>query len=156
MNIKHIEPFVESFINVMPQIGLNNVEKKGIILKENFISSPGVMIVLDIIGDIKGNVIYGTSIDTAKKIASVMMMGMPVNNFDELAQSAISELTNMLTANAATNLSSQNISINISTPTLINGDFKSNSDLTKVISADLEIDNMEFQVSISLENGYIN
>ncbi|MNP44265.1 CheY-P phosphatase CheX [compost metagenome] len=85
-----------------------------------------------------------------------MMMGMPVNNFDELAQSAISELTNMLTANAATNLSSQNISINISTPTLIDGDFKSNSNLAKLISAELAIDNMDFQVSISLDHGYIN
>lgn len=28
-----------------------------------------------------------------------MMMGMPVNELDELAQSAISELVNMLTAN---------------------------------------------------------
>ncbi len=156
MNAKHIDPFVESFVNVMPQIGLCNVEKKGIILKDNFISSPGVMIVLDIIGDIKGNVIYGTTVDNAKKIASIMMMGMPVNNFDELAQSAISELTNMLTANAATNLSSQNISINISTPTLIDGDFKSNSNLAKLISAELAIDNMDFQVSISLDHGYIN
>ena len=37
MNAKHIDPFVESFVNVMPQIGLCNVEKKGIILKDKFI-----------------------------------------------------------------------------------------------------------------------
>ena len=34
-----------------------------------------------------------------------MMMGMPVDDFNEMAQSAISELVNMLTANVATNYS---------------------------------------------------
>jgi chemotaxis protein CheX len=39
---------------------------------------------------------------TAKKIASIMMTGRPVETLDDMAQSAISELANMISANAMT------------------------------------------------------
>ncbi|MBL4930711.1 chemotaxis protein CheX [Clostridium paridis] len=151
MDVKHINPFLDSFLNVMPQVGLTDVQKKGISLKGRFIESPGVMIILGIMGDIKGNVIYGTSIESAKKIASSMMMGMPVNELDELAQSAISELTNMLTANAAINFSKENIEINISTPTLVHGEFTANSSSDKVVCVEMQVNDMVFEVNIALE-----
>jgi chemotaxis protein CheX len=47
-----------------------------------------------------------------------MMMGMPVAEFDAMAQSAISEMSNMLTANAATNLTGMGFEVDISTPSL--------------------------------------
>jgi chemotaxis protein CheX len=60
--------------------------------------------------------------DTAKFIASTMMMGMPVAEFDAMAQSAISEMSNMLTANAATNLTGMGLEVDISTPSLSIGE----------------------------------
>ncbi|MDD7795475.1 chemotaxis protein CheX [Clostridium sp. 'White wine YQ'] len=155
MDVKHINPFLDSFLNVMPQVGLTDVQKKGISLKGRFIESPGVMIILGIMGDIKGNVIYGTSMESAKKIASSMMMGMPVNELDELAQSAISELTNMLTANAAINFSKENIEINISTPTLVHGEFTANSSSDKVVCVEMQVNDMIFEVNIALEKNTI-
>ncbi|MBC8061622.1 MAG: chemotaxis protein CheX [Clostridiaceae bacterium] len=151
MDVKHINPFLDSFTSIMPQLGLIDVKKKGITLRGRFIESPGVMIIVGIIGDIKGNVIYATTIDNAKKIASVMMMGMPVNDLDELAQSAISELTNMLTANAAIGFSKQDININISTPTLMHGKFTANSSSDKVLCVEMLIDGMAFEVNLALE-----
>ena len=59
--------------------------------------------------------------ETAKFIASQMMMGMPVETFDEMAQSAISELSNMLTAHTATNITSLGLDVDISTPSLTVG-----------------------------------
>ena len=56
-----------------------------------------------------------------KFIASTMMMGMPVADFDEMAQSAISAMSNMLTATAATNLASLGREVDISTPSLTVG-----------------------------------
>jgi chemotaxis protein CheX len=151
MDVKFINPFLESFLSVMPQLGLSDVKKKSLNLKGKYIESPGVMIIVGIMGDIKGNVIYATSVDSAKAIASTMMMGMPVNELDELAQSAISELTNMLTANAAINFSKINIDINISTPTLIYGEFTANSSSDKVLCVEMEINNHAFEVNIALE-----
>jgi Predicted inhibitor of MCP methylation, homolog of CheC len=151
MDVNYINPILASFVNVLPQLGLSKVEKKGISLKGKFIESPGVIIIVGIVGDIKGNVIYGMSVEAAKKIASTMMMGMPVNEFDELAQSAISELTNMLTANVATNFSNDDIIINISTPTLVHGKFTANATTDKVVCVEMGVDEMIIEVNISME-----
>lgn len=124
MDVRHINPVIESVGNIMPQLGFAEVSKKGVTLKDRNIQSPGVVIIIGLIGDVKGNIIYGLSIDNAKKIASQMMMGMPVDDFNEMAQSAISELVNMLTANVATNFSRDNITVDISTPTLIQGNLQ--------------------------------
>ena len=155
MDVNYINPILSSFANVMPQLGIANVSKKGMSLKGRFIESPGVMIIVGIIGDIRGNVIYGLSLNDAKKIASTMMMGMPVDNFDELAQSAISELTNMLTANVATNFSNDNIIINISTPTLIHGKFTANASSDKVVCVEMAVNDMVVEVNISMEKNTI-
>lgn len=155
MDVNYINPILSSFSNVMPQLGLAKVGKKGISLKGKFIESPGVVIIVGIVGDIRGNVIYGLSIDDAKQIASKMMMGMPVPEFDELAQSAISELTNMLTANVATNFSNDNININISTPTLIHGKFTANATTDKVVCVAMDVEGMTVEVNISMEKNTI-
>jgi chemotaxis protein CheX len=155
MDVNYINPILNSFASIMPQLGLANVAKKGMSLKGRFIESPGVMIIVGIIGDIKGNVIYGLSLNDAKKIASTMMMGMPVDKFDELAQSAISELTNMLTATVATNFSNDNININISTPTLVHGEFTANASSDKVVCVEMGVNEMTIQVNISMEKNTI-
>jgi chemotaxis protein CheX len=155
MDVNYLNPIINSFVNVMPQLGLPNVEKKGVSLKGRFIESPGVVIIVGIIGDIKGNVIYGLSLEDAKRIASTMMMGMPVDEFNELAQSAISELTNMLTANVATNFSQDNIIINISTPTLVHGQFTANASSDKVVCVTIGVGDMTIEVNISMEKNTI-
>jgi chemotaxis protein CheX len=155
MDVNYINPILSSFASVLPQLGLPSVEKKGISLKGRFIESPGVVIIVGIIGDIKGNVIYGLSLEDAKKIASTMMMGMPVEQFDELAQSAISELTNMLTATVATNFSKEDISINISTPTLVHGNFTANASSDKVVCVEMSVGEMTIYVNISMEKNTI-
>lgn len=151
MDVNHINPILEAFTNVIPQVGLSGVFRKDVSVKGGVIESPGVVIILGIVGDIKGNIIYSMNLDCAKKIASKMMMGMPVEEFNELAQSAISELTNMLTANVATNFSKQDININISTPTLIHGQFSANASTEKVICVTMGVEDVEIDVNISLE-----
>jgi len=151
MDVNYINPFLEAFVSVMPQLGLMNVEKKGISVKQRYIQSSGVLVIIGLMGDIKGNVIYGMNVKDAKKIASIMMMGMPVETFDEIAQSAISELINMITATVATNFSKANKSVDISTPTLIEGDFKANTSTDKVICVEMAVEGVRIDVNISLE-----
>ena len=150
MDVKHINPVIESFENIMPQLGLSSVNKEGISLKGNFIESSGVVIIIGLIGDVKGNIIYGMSMEDAKKMASTMMMGMPVDEFNEMVQSAISELVNMLTANVATNFSRDNINVDISTPTLIQGTFTANASTDKVICVTMNVDDIKIDANISL------
>ena len=150
MDVNHINPFLESFNNIMPQLGMTEINRQGVSLKGRFIESPGVVVVIGLMGDIKGNIIYGLSIPDAMKMASIMMMGMPVEKLDELAQSAISELVNMITANVATNYSRDNISVDISTPTLVQGEFTANASTDKVICIEMDVNGISLQVNISL------
>ena len=150
MDVKHINPVIESISNIMPQLGFSEVSKKGVSVKGKDIDSPGVVIIIGLIGDVKGNIIYGLSIDDAKKVASQMMMGMPVDDFNEMAQSAISELVNMLTANVATNYSRDNINVDISTPTLVQGEFTANASTDKVICIEMDVSGISLHVNISL------
>jgi len=155
MDVNHINPVLEAFNNIMPQLGINEIKKNGVSVKGKYIKSIGVVIIIGLIGDVKGNIIYGMSVDTAKKIASIMMMGMPVEKFDELPQSAISELVNMLTANIAMNFSNDNINVDISTPTLIEGDFTASSNADKVLCVEMGVDGMVIEVNISLEKSVV-
>lgn len=151
MDVNHINPVLKSFANILPQLGFQTIEKKGISLKGSSIDSPGVLITIGLFGDLKGNIIYGMNEDTAKAIASKMMMGMPVDEFNELAQSAISELINMLTANTATNFSENSIMIDISTPTLMYGEFKASACCDQVLCVKMGVDEYEIEVNISIE-----
>lgn len=152
MDIKLVNPFIDAFLAVMPQLGFMEIKKLGITVKNRNLKSLGVMINLGIVGDVKGNVVYGMEIDSAKKIASKMMMGMPVNELDDMAQSAISELTNMLTANASINLSNNGVNINISTPTLIYGrDFEAKMNTDSVLCIQLAVDEIPVEINIAFD-----
>ena len=114
-------PFIKAFFDLLPQMGFQQVKRGNLRVSEKMAVSLDVIAVVGLSQQLRGNVAYAMSQDTAKKFASVMMMGMPVERLDEMSQSAISEASNMLTANAAMTLESQGLSVNISPPTLVIG-----------------------------------
>lgn len=151
MDVSIVNRILNSFNNIMQQIGFMNIKTGEITIRDRTITSKGVMIIIGIIGDMQGNIIYSMTEEDAKKIASVMMMGMKVEQFDAMAQSAISELINMLSANAATSLSDRGIVSDISTPTLIYGEFTANANKEKIINVNMELDGSIIEVDISLD-----
>ena len=153
MDVKHVNPFIDAFASVMPMLGFSKVEKGGLKINSRNISGNGVIVILGIVGEIRGNVVYIIDLESAKKIASTMMMGMPVEELDQMSISALSELTNMLTANAATCFSTMGITIDISTPTLLIGDnvdVKMSSE--QVLCVELLADGIPVEVNIAFEN----
>lgn len=114
-------PFIKAFFDILPQLGFQQVKRGNLRVSEKMAASLDVISVVGLSQQVRGNVAYAMSQDTAKRFASVMMMGMPVEQLDEMAQSAIAEASNMLTANAAMTLESQGIKVNISPPTLVMG-----------------------------------
>ena len=125
MDVKLVNPFIDAFTTVLPQMGFATPTRTGMSVKEKSATSLGVAVIVGFTKEIRGSVVYNMSEETAKYIASTMMMGMPVEAFDEMAQSAISEMSNMLTANAATNLTALGLEVDISTPSLtVGADFQ--------------------------------
>ena len=125
MDAKLINPYVDAFTTVMPMLGFPEPTRTKLYAASARAKSLGVSVLVGFTKQIRGNVVYNMSEDTAKFIASTMMMGMPVESFDEMAQSAISELSNMLTANTATNITGLGLDVDISTPSLtVGSDFE--------------------------------
>ena len=125
MDAKLINPFVDAFTTVMPMLGFPEPTRTKLYAASNRVKSLGVSMLVGFTKQIRGNVVYNMSEETAKFIASQMMMGMPVETFDEMAQSAISELSNMLTAHTATNITALELDVDISTPSLtVGADFE--------------------------------
>ena len=152
MDVKYINPFIESFATVMPQLGFASTQKAGIGVKGKEIISSGVVIVLGIVGEIKGNIVYAMDFDSAKKIASTMMMGMPVEELDDMSNSALSELSNMLTANASINFSNDGINVDISVPTMMYGEeIEINLQKDNIVCIDFDVDGIVLSVNVALD-----
>jgi len=151
MDAKLVNPFVDALVTVMPQMGFAVPKRANISVCSQTTKSLGVSVIVGFTKVLRGNVVYNMTEETAKFIASTMMMGMPVAEFDDMAQSAISEMSNMLTANAATNLAAMGMEVDISTPSLsIGADFqiKISNDTYLVVEMDLGGHIMELDIAV--------
>jgi len=122
MDKELLEPFIDAVMSILSMIGVKDIKPGNVSIKKKLMTRKDVTVLIGLSQDMRGNVAYGLSEECAKNIASAMMGGMAVPQLDEMAQSAISELVNMVTANAATNLEGLGKSVNISPPTLVTGD----------------------------------
>ncbi len=122
MDVNMINPILSAFAEIIPQIGFQSVQKKSLSVVGPTFHYDGVLISLSVVGPIKGVIMIGMDLDSAKSFASKMMMGMPVAEFDSLAQSAVSEMGNMVCANACTQYSKIGVTgLDISPPIVMIG-----------------------------------
>lgn len=154
MDVKYITPFLESVKSIMEQFGFEKVERGSIRKKENMNVDMDTISIVGLVGDVKGNVSYAFSEETAKTIISKMMMGMPVEELDEMARSAMSEFANMITGTAIANLSGIE-EVNEVTPTppsIIYGkEIYMIITPMETLAIDLETDAGKIEVNIGLE-----
>ncbi|CVK17995.1 chemotaxis protein CheX [Sporomusa sphaeroides] len=152
MDVTMINPILEAFVSIVPQLGFQTVEKKGISLKGSILTYQGVLINIGVVGPLKGAVLIGMELDSAKQFASKMMMGMEVPELDSLAQSAISEMGNMVCANACTNFAKAGIDgLDISPPTLLIGnDGQVRLAVSEVLVVNLTVDGIPVNVYCGL------
>ena len=119
MDAKLVNPIIDAFMEIMPQMGFPMPTRQRIYLQNRNVISNGVMLTVGFVKQMQGKVVYNMTADTAKYIASTMMMGVPVTKFNELVQSALREMSNMLTARAATKFTELGLEVDITTPQLI-------------------------------------
>ncbi len=121
MQVENINPFVTAASSILEQVAHIEIKRGTLSLRPKMFPSPEVSVILGVTGDVKGQVIYGLTEETALGIATKMMMGMQLPGFDEVARSAIGELGNMITGNASSILEKSGIVTNISPPTIVTG-----------------------------------
>lgn len=134
---EQLNPFLMSAKQVLQQVCQIDVQFGQISKDDFYVNGEPLFIMLGITGEITGQVCVVMENDTAKDIASRMMMGMPVTELDTIAKSALSELGNMMMGNAATLLSNNNILIDITPPTLVFGSAMISSPEMSVIKVPL-------------------
>ncbi|HQE06101.1 MAG: chemotaxis protein CheX [Tepidanaerobacteraceae bacterium] len=121
MNVEHINPFIEASKTVMKTVANIDVSLGRVYLKTSPYSSETLVVVVGLMGELRGQVIFSMDKNVAFKIASAMMMGMSITKLDEMSKSAIAESTNMILGNAATLFYNRGINIQITPPSLMMG-----------------------------------
>lgn len=139
MKIEYINPFIEAAQSVMKMLsGIEAKPDKAYLRNSPFFVNQ-VVIMIGVIGKIKGQVCFELSIDTAKNIASVMMGGLPVTELDEISKSAVSEMGNMIMGNASTTFADKSMNIDITPPYLLTGEKIEISNKVPTIVVPLEL-----------------
>lgn len=137
MRVEHINPFIQGTEGILKTVcGVST--SLGKIYKKPQIAVGEYSILIEIVGELKGVVFYSMNENTACKIASKMMSGMPISALDDMSKSALCELSNMISGNVATIFSGMNISVDIKPP--IFNDGKTPSQAYEFITIPINID----------------
>ena len=152
MDAKLVNPIIDAFMEVMPQMGFPLPRRLRVYLQDRNVISNGVTVTFGFTKQMHGKVIYNMSEDTAKFIASTMMMGVPVTKFGDLVQSAIREMCNMLTARAATNFTLLGVDVDITTPSLVIGeDITTRISDTHYLNVEMALGEHRIDIALSVD-----
>lgn len=120
MRVEYINPFVESAFNVLKEVVGGELTRGDLYLKSTSHPVLGITVIVGLAGDVEGRVLIDMSRETALAIASVMN-GEELSDFNDLAKATISELANMITAQAVTKLYDLGFKFDLTPPALISG-----------------------------------
>ena len=97
----------------------HSLELAGAVVVDHQFTTDELTAIIGVSGRLKGNVLYGFSEETARAMVS-QMVGEQVTNFrGEVGLSALGEIANMITGNAATRLAQAGYPCNISPPVIV-------------------------------------
>ncbi len=120
MKAEFLNPFLVSAAEVLEKEVGTRVTRGQINLKKGLIVSDDVTVLISLVGQVQGTVLFHMSYETAKTLVSTIL-GQPFEHFDELAQSGIAELANVIAGLSSTKLSRAGYACIISVPMLIIG-----------------------------------
>jgi chemotaxis protein CheX len=120
MNVKFMNPFIDAASEILQAECQANVKRGNLSLHKSALTTDDVTVLVSLIGQVQGVVLFSLSSQTSLGLVS-RMMGQECTEFDNLAQSGIAELGNVITGRATVKLSEAGISANISPPTLVHG-----------------------------------
>lgn len=141
MKTEYINPFIEAAEGVLKSLLDTDTKLGKVYLKSSPFSVCDMIIMIGVVGEIRGQVCLELNFETAKKIVSTMMGGIDVVDMDEIATSAIAELGNMIMGNTCTIFSKNKISIDITPPAILTGDKIKISNKIATIGIPLAIEN---------------
>jgi len=118
--IELVNPFISAAAEILRAETASEVMRGALALERSSITAMEVTTLLSLVGDVEGMVMLSMSRETAISIVS-RMMGEEFPELDDLVQSGIGELGNVISGRAVTKLSTAGYATDISVPTLIVG-----------------------------------
>ncbi len=144
LDVNNINPFLQSTISVFESVTQMKLTIGKPTVADFSFGSPTYTITVGVVGQMKGQAVLAMDVENAKIIASKMMFGMPIAELDEMACSALNELSNMIMGNTATVFSTQGKIIDITPPiSMIGTNLQVKSDIDP-IAVPLMLDGTEF------------
>ena len=120
MRVEYINPFVESSVSVMKEILGIDVKREQISLKSKAVPILDIAVIVGLVGQVEGRVLFDMKMETALKIISKMNDEV-ITEFNELAKATITELGNMITGRAVTKLSEMGYRFDVTPPAIFSG-----------------------------------
>ncbi|GHU23238.1 chemotaxis protein CheX [Spirochaetia bacterium] len=121
MRVEYINPFVEASLNILREVMGVEVKRGDLYLKSSTMSIQGVAALVGLAGDVEGRVLFDMSKPTALYVAG-LMNGEEFDTIDEMVKATITELANMITAQAVTKLHDIGFRFDLTPPALFTGD----------------------------------
>ena len=120
MKAEFVNPFASAMVMVFQKEFGMNVMRDSLALQQGPLRGADVNTIIGVTGQLEGQVIYTFEERVALRIASALM-GEAVEELDELGKSAVAELGNIITGNAAIGLSENGYNCILTPPTLLTG-----------------------------------
>ncbi len=120
MNVKFLNPFIEAAYETLLTDAKTEIRRGKLSLKNDAFVTEDVTVILSLVGQVEGLVFYSMNVRTALNLSSAML-GEQLEAFNELAQSGIAELGNVITGVASVKMADAGFESNISPPALLLG-----------------------------------
>lgn len=154
MRVEYINPFVESAFNVLKEVLATDVQRGELYLKRTTQPVMGVAAIVGLAGDVEGRVLFDMSMETAVALAS-SMNGETLPGLDDLGKATITELANMITAQAVTKLYDLGFKFDLTPPAIITGDNMQVTDMdveALIVPMEVPLGKIEVNVAIRERN----
>ena len=115
-----INPFVISAIEIIEELEGEKPKRGEISLIQDTTETQGVAVVIGITGNIEGRLLLDVSKETACKFATYLLKE-DFSEYNEIVESAIGEMANLITGRSASLLNKMGYSLKITPPTLFTG-----------------------------------
>lgn len=150
MRVEYINPFVESSVNVLKEVLGLQVKRENVSLKSKALPVLDIAVIVGLVGQVEGRVIFDLDRQTALNIAS-KMNDETLTEFDDLAKATITELGNMITGRAVTKLSELGYKFDVTPPAIFSGTNMEISDVNieaLIVPIETEIGRVEVNVAL--------
>jgi chemotaxis protein CheX len=120
MDVKLLNPFIQAAVEVLKAEASTEVSRGEITLQKSSLTSDDITVLINLIGDVYGVVMYGMPMSTGLDMVS-RIMGQEFKELSALAQSGVAELGNVISGRSTIRFSEAGYHSNISTPTVLIG-----------------------------------